>query len=53
MTVKELIDRLKQFPEDMEVMDTDYMGIERVYARTWTHTNFPYSKPDKQVIIID
>lgn len=53
MTVKELIDRLKQFPEDMEVMDADYMDIEHVYEWTWMHTNFPYNKPDKQVVIID
>ncbi len=51
--VKELIDRLKQFPEDMEVMDANYMNIEHVYEQTWTHANFPYNKPDKQVVIID
>lgn len=53
MTVKELIDKLKQFPEDMEVMDTMYYDIESVYENTWTHTNYPYDKPDKQVVIIN
>ena len=53
MTVKELIDKLKQFPEDMEVMDAMYYDIENVYESTWTHTNHPYDKPDKQVVIIN
>lgn len=53
MTVKELIDKLKQFPEDMEVMDTAYYDIEDVYEGTWMHTNYPYDKPDKQVVIIN
>lgn len=53
MTVKELICELSQFPEDMEVMDRGYDDIEKVYESTWTHTNYPYDKPDKQVIIID
>lgn len=53
MTVKKLIDKLKEFPEDLEVMGADYMDIEHVYERTWTHTNYPYNKPDKQVVIID
>ena len=53
MTVKELIDKLKQFPEDMEVMDYLYMDIEDVHERTWEDTNYPYDKPDKQVVIIN
>lgn len=53
MTVKELIEKLKEFPEDMEVMDTMYYHIESVYEGTWTHTNYPYDKPDKQVVIIN
>lgn len=53
MTVKQLIEILKEFPEDMEVMDTMYYGIESVYESTWTHTNYPYDIPDKQVVIIN
>ena len=53
MTVKELISKLKEFPDDMEVMDTMYMDIENVYEGTWTHMNYPYDKPNKQVVIID
>lgn len=52
MTVKELIDILKEFPEDMEVMDMSFMDIESVCEKTWVHSNYPYDKPDKQVAII-
>lgn len=53
MTVKELINKLREFPEDMEVMDMSLTDIESVYETTWTHTNYPYDKPDKQVVIIN
>ena len=53
MTVRELIKELDKFPKDMEVMDANYMEIESVYEKTWTHTNHPYNKPDKQVVIIN
>ena len=53
MTVGELIKELENFPKDMEVMDANYMEIESVYEETWTHTNYPYNKPDKQVVIIN
>ena len=53
MAVRELIKELDKFPKDMEVMDANYMEIESVYEETWTHTNYPYNKPDKQVVIIN
>ena len=53
MTVKQLIEELKQFPENMEVMDTSYYDIENVYEGTWEDTNYPYNKPDKKVVIIN
>ena len=53
MLVGELIKELEKFPENMEVMDAGYMEIESVYEGTWIHTNYPYDKPDKQVVIID
>lgn len=53
MTVGELIKGLEKFPKDMEVMDGSHMDIESVYEDTWIHTNYPYDKPDKQVVIID
>lgn len=52
MSVEELIKELEKFPKDMEVMDSGYMGIESVYEGTWTHANYPYDKPNKQIIII-
>ena len=52
MTVKELINILKEFPEDTEVLDAAYMDIESVYETTWEHTNYPHDKLDKQVVII-
>lgn len=52
MTVGEIIKELEKFPENMEVMDASYMEIESVYERTWIHTNYPYIKSDKKVIII-
>lgn len=53
MTVGELIKELSKYDKDMEVMDTMCYEIESVYEGTWTHTNYPYDKPDKQVVIIN
>lgn len=53
MTVEELIKNLEKFPKDMEVMDSGYMDIESVYEGTWIHTNYPYDKPNRQVVIIN
>jgi hypothetical protein len=52
MTVKELINKLQEFPEDMDVVDYSYDDIEDVHEGTLVHNNHPYDKPDKQVIII-
>ena len=52
MTVKELIGELQKYPEDMEVMCAGHVDIEEVFETTWQHTNYPYNKPDKQVVII-
>ena len=53
MLVGELIKELEKFSENMEVMDAGYLEIENVHEETWKHTNYPYDKPDKQVVIID
>lgn len=53
MTVKELIEALQQFPDDMEVLSACYEEIENVYEGTWVHSNYPYNKPDKQVVLLD
>lgn len=52
MTVKELIEELQKFPEDMEVLLADYETVEEVFEGTWTHTNYPYNKPDRQVVCL-
>lgn len=52
MTVKEVIEELQKFPQDMEVCDAFFEDVETVIEATYIHTNFPYDKPDKQVVII-
>ncbi len=52
MTVKELIDKLKEFPDDMRVVDFAYSDLENVCKRVWIHSNYPYNKPDEEVLII-
>ena len=54
MTVKQLIEKLKEFPEDMPVAtwhefspsDADNPNFVDVKIVTWTHNNYPYDKPD-------
>ena len=54
MTVKQLIEELNKFPEDMpvtimndinpeDVDDPHWLSVEKW---TWTHDNYPYNKPD-------
>ena len=53
MTVKQLIDKLREFPEDMPVatfndinpVDKDDPNWIRVDMRLWQHNNYPYDKP--------
>lgn len=52
MTIKEIIEKLKEFPEDMEVVDSSYDSINEIYPSVWIHSNYPYNKPDKAVIVI-
>ena len=54
MTVKDLIDKLKQFPPDMLVA-TGYDVFEEVYVsiKTWTHTNYPYDLDDFDFVSIE
>ena len=52
-TVKDLIDKLNEFPVDMPV-SLDYAGgdIEEVKIETWVHSNYPYNLPDKNYVVI-
>ena len=54
MTVKDLIEKLKQFPPDMPVA-TGYDVFEEVHVsiKTWVHTNYPYDKPDVEYVCIE
>ena len=53
MTVKQLIDKLQEFPDDMPVAtinvinlgDIDDPDFIQVKIYTWEHSNFPYNKP--------
>lgn len=51
MTVKELIEKLKMFPDDFEVVDNMFEDVS-VYEVTWVHSNYPYDKEDRQVVMI-
>ena len=54
MTVKQLIEELKKYPEDLPVAtiyDIDHTTKDdpnwiRVTEQTWTQSNYPYDKPD-------
>lgn len=53
MTVKELIEKLKEFPEDLPVgIMFDIHGDITVERKTWTDDNYPYNKPDVDFINI-
>lgn len=58
MTVKELIDKLKEFPQDMPVaiegmfQYPDGEDID-VSVRTWVHNNHPYNLPDTEYVCIE
>ena len=52
MTIKELMERLKEFSEDIKVIGACGMEIEGVYEGIWIHTNYPYNKLDEKVVII-
>lgn len=53
MTVKQLIDKLLEFPQDMPVAtiydinpeDVDDPDWIKVNICTWEHQNYPYNKP--------
>lgn len=54
MTVKQLIKKLEEFPEDMPVATTHSINPEdidnpnfiEVSICTWEHDNYPYNKPN-------
>lgn len=52
MTNEELIKLLEQFDKKLEIYDTGYSPIEGVKPLTWVDGNYPYDKPDKDILII-
>ena len=46
------INKLKEFPEDMRVVDFAYSDLDNIYKRVWIHSNYPYNKPDEEVLMI-
>ena len=52
MTVSQLIDDLKKLPQHYEVYDGNWEPVEYVCTATWEHTNYPYNKPDKEIVVI-
>ena len=60
MTVKELKEKLDQFPDDMPVAtmgDIDWKSKDdpnwvTVRKQTWTHGNYPYNRPDFEFVNI-
>lgn len=53
MTVKELIEKLKEFPQDMRVQTYDWLDIDNVEIKTWQDSNWPYDQPDEDRVIIE
>ena len=51
MTVKELIEKLKEFPEDLEVLNEEYFSIHEVYEDTYPDLCSATDKDTKYVII--
>lgn len=52
MTVAELINKLKEFPQDMKVQTDGFIDIDDVEIHTWEHTNYPYNLPNEDRVII-
>lgn len=55
MTVKELIEKLKEFPEDMEVLNSEYLDVEKVYEDFYPYlpNNAPKSMTQLKYVIVN
>lgn len=61
MTVKQLINELKKFPQDLPVTtwsDINWKSRDdphhvSVTKKTWTHSNYPYDKDDFDYIDLE
>ena len=54
MTVQELIQKLEKLPQNLPVVLENSLGfdVETVYIGKWIHTNYPYNKPEYEVVVI-
>lgn len=61
MTVRQLIDKLKEFPEDLPIAtwgdinwkSKDDPNFIKVTKETWTHQSYPYDKDDFDYINLE
>jgi len=53
MVVKELINKLKEFPQDMKVQMDGFIDIDDVRIHIWVDSNYPYNEPDEDRVIIE
>ena len=53
MKVKDLIEALKKFNPDLRVLDDYYIEINEVKEITLVDSNYPYDRPDEQVVVIN
>jgi len=51
-TVSELIDILKEFPQDMPIVTDGYNGIDNIDIHTWVDSNYPYNLPNTHFVVI-
>lgn len=52
MLVEDLIKELEKHDPKLEVYDCSGYEVEGVEERIWEDTNYPYNKPDKQILVI-
>jgi hypothetical protein len=54
MTVKELIAKLKEFPEDMEILNERYSDVDYIEKEVYPFipTNAPKSMSEKKYVVI-
>ena len=51
MKVKELINKLKEFPQDLEVYDICMDKVEEIKLVHWIDPNYPYKDEDDRIVI--
>ena len=53
-TVKDLIEKLKELPQDMPIATyNDPFDTIVIKQRTWVHNNYPYNRPDLDYISLE